>query len=161
MKSPTSEVLSRGSMMAMMNYMETIQLFIDYGVALQEIIEREFNILPLKYLVDERVFYQDKYGKEGWFLIKGITIPARCPFCNNGASTPNFVLVGYLENKKFLGLKTEVRSCTSCPNCGSYSIYPKDLIEVILNNTQNINIINNKSIDEILMEEKNNIMLSN
>ncbi|MFH1720324.1 MAG: hypothetical protein ABH856_01830 [Patescibacteria group bacterium] len=156
MKPPINEIFSKGSMMAMMDYIGPIELFADYGMSLQEIVEKNFNILPLKYLVNENIPYKDENSKEGWFSIKAMTISARCPFCNSKPDTPNFILIGYLKNKKFLGLVEETKGCISCPDCGSYTIYPKDLIEIILNDARNKNItkINNKSIDEILKEEK-------
>lgn len=160
MKLPTTEAISKGSMMANMDFIGPIELFMDYGLSLQEIVEKEFNIPPLQYLIDEKVPFKDQQGKEGWFLIKALTIAIRCPFCNNKTNIPNFILVGYMENNKFLGLIKETKGCTSCPDCGFYIIYPKSLIDIILNEAENkkIKTLYNKPLDEILKQEKEKII---
>lgn len=154
MKSP-----SRGSLGPLFHvtewYFNTINLLTDYGVPLHEIAMQNFNIPPIKYLIEEMVLYKDIHNKkEGWFLIKGITIPVIC--CDEKSRIANPYLIGYLENKRFLGLGKEILGCVSCPYCGDYTTYPKDLIEVLLEDARENKIteIKGEIVDEVLKKER-------
>ncbi len=136
-------------------YFNTINLLYDYGVPLSEILMNNFGIPPIKYLVEEVIPYKDIYNKrEGWFYIKGITIPIIC--CDEESRIASPYLIGFLENKKFFGIKKEIFGCMSCPYCGEYITYPKELIDVILEDAgeNKVNEIKNKLIDETLKKEK-------
>lgn len=136
-------------------YFNTINMLYDYGVPLSEIAMKNFGIPPIKYLVEEVIPYKDIYNKrEGWFYIKGITIPIIC--CDEESRIANPYLIGFLENKKFLGIKKEILGCKSCPCCGEYVTYPKELIDVILEDAGENEVyeIKNKLIDETLKKER-------
>lgn len=156
MKAPTSETYTTGSMKALIDYSTSIELLTDYGLTIEEIAEKDFNIPPIKYLVDEKITYKDN-NKCGWFLIEAISVPVRCAFCNDNTNIPNFTLIGFLETTKLLGLTKDIKGCTTCPDCGFYQTYPKELIEWVLKDAQKkIKIFKSESVDEIIKKEKNN-----
>ena len=157
MKLIINEVHSEGTMMAMMDYKNTLNVHLSNGFSFEEAMMAGFSIPPIAILVDDLHPYKDKNGKEGWFHIKAISPAMVCRMHNSQKEEPSWMLLGYLERKKLFGLKKEQMGCVACPDCGIYSLYPKELIEMRIEyakENNNPSVMNDRPINQFIGELK-------
>ncbi|MDA2916388.1 hypothetical protein MYX64_06050 [Nitrospinae bacterium AH_259_B05_G02_I21] len=142
MKPPTYEILTGGPLQSMGGGGELGMLDVleDLGLTKDEACSKVYNIPTVFCTVnDHAMHYKDNDGIQGDFIVKAISEIVACPVCGVEEDSegeerlkPTSVLIGYITRPKFFGLIKKELGATSCPDCGGFTIYPKEIIETIL-----------------------------
>jgi len=132
-KPPLQEVMTGGTIMSRM-YMADYDKYGDIAnFKLEKETLESFGIPPIMMLVNDSIPYRNQSGESGWFIIRALSTYVMC-HCYEGYKNVGSMiqLIGYLESPKFLGLAKNIKGAISCPNCGWYQTFPKELIDFVI-----------------------------